>query len=94
MFRDIISASLQQSAIPVCFTKMIIVSLPKITKVTGPNYYCPVTSTPTAMKYIEMLDMAHKQYYPQLFGPTTVHIQTGQACGLHHLPDTTFTWYT
>jgi len=55
---DIFNASLQ-SVVPVCFKKTTIVLLPKNTKVTGLNDYCPVASTPIAIKCLEKLVVTH-----------------------------------
>jgi hypothetical protein len=40
---DIFNLSLSQSAVPTCFKRATIVSLPKNAKVTELNDYCPVT---------------------------------------------------
>jgi hypothetical protein len=56
---DIFDLSLTLSVIPMCFKQTTIVPVPKNTKVTCSNYYCPIALKSVAMTCFESLVMAH-----------------------------------
>jgi hypothetical protein len=59
VFTDIFNISLARSVIPTCFKQTTIVPVPKNTKVTYLNDYCPIAHTPVTMHCFERLVMAH-----------------------------------
>ncbi len=59
IFTKIFNKSLEPCEVPSCFKCSTIIPIPKKSKITGLNYYRPVTLTPVVMKSFEKLVLAH-----------------------------------
>ena len=74
---DIFNISLSSATIPSCFKATTIIPVPKKSLVSCLNDHCPITFTPTIMKYFERLILRHiKNLLPPTLDPLQFVYQT------------------